>query len=138
MKRTMERVIPGTALALAMILLVAGVTPPEPAMAAPARETVYKVVWPESHWAGKAIPLAPRLSSLEGKTIAFLGGGFRAEEMFPILESLLRAKYSNIKFIPLGQLPTLTASEPGGPELAELSAALKSKGADATFSGVGG
>ena len=50
------------------------------------RET-YRVVWPRGAKAVQATDVAPRLSTLDGKTIGQLWDDlFRGDEIFPILE----------------------------------------------------
>ncbi len=60
-----------------------------------------EVVWPSGRRAQQAQPLAPRLDTIEGKTI----GGvccsrFYFEETWPLVQQLLRAKYSGVNFVP--------------------------------------
>ena len=55
-------------------------------MVAPAavKEGVYKVVSPLGEPVTKMITMAPRLNTLEGKTIGEIwNGGFRGDESFP-------------------------------------------------------
>ena len=48
----------------------------------------YAVVWPRSAKAVEIKPLAKRLDTIEGKTIAFLWDDlFRGDEIWPILEA---------------------------------------------------
>ena len=121
-------------LALTLPLLMAGqegqkMPPPLKAgTAATGKETVYAVISPVSKWGGKVIPLAPRLDTLEGKTIAEVGGTFKGPETFAVLEELLKQKYPGIRFIPLNELRA------EGEALGKL---LKSKGADAVIAGNG-
>ena len=128
----MRRVVfPG--LVLVALWMAAGVSPA--AAADPAADTVYEVVWPESPWRGKRVPLAPRLNALQGKTICELGGGaFHADKTFPMLENMLKAKYPGIKFVSLDEMKD--ASGEGGPseKFAEI---VKAKGCDAIITGNG-
>jgi hypothetical protein len=60
----------------------------------------YEAYWPRTPRQTRISPLAPRLKSLEGKTIAFLWDEiFRGDEIFAILEETLSKRYSNMRFI---------------------------------------
>ena len=51
---------------------------------------IYRVVWPRGAGTVRASDVAPRLSTLEGKTIGQLWDDlFRGDEIFPILEEEL-------------------------------------------------
>ena len=57
-------------------------------------------VWPRGAKAAGAKPLAKRLDTLEGKTVAFLWDYmFRGDEIFPLIERELGAAYPGVKFI---------------------------------------
>ena len=59
-----------------------------------------EVVWPLGRVAVPKQPLAPRLDTLEGKTICGLyNGSFRFEETWPLVKQLLSKKYPGIKFV---------------------------------------
>ena len=54
---------------------------------------IYRVVWPRGASTVQASDVAPRLSTLEGKTIGQLWDYlFRGDEIFPILEDELRGR----------------------------------------------
>ena len=60
----------------------------------------YSVYWPRTPRQVEVRPLAKRLGTLEGKTIAFLWDYlFRGDEIFPILQRLLAARFPAMKFI---------------------------------------
>ncbi len=57
-------------------------------------------LWPRGAKAAGAKPLARRLDSLEGKTVAFLWDYmFRGDEIFPLIERELTAAYPGVKFV---------------------------------------
>lgn len=60
----------------------------------------YRVVWPRSARTVEAKALAPRLTSLAGKTIGFVWDFlFRGDEIWPLLKQELSARYSGLKFV---------------------------------------
>ena len=62
--------------------------------------TEYEVVWPRSPRTIKINPVAKRLETLRGKTIAQLWDYiFRGDEIFPILEEELSKRFPDTKFI---------------------------------------
>ena len=59
-----------------------------------------EVVWPSGKFAQPSQPLAPRLDTLEGKTICELSNGvFYFDKTWPLIQQLLREKYPGIKFV---------------------------------------
>jgi hypothetical protein len=91
----------------------------------------------------KAASLAPRLDTLNGKTVCEIwNGGFKADVMFPIIEQMLRERYPTVKMIPFTEFPTVTISSLGSGKKAEtleaVRAALLAKGCDAVITGNGG
>ncbi len=103
-----------------------------------------KVVSPIGEELGdKKTPLAPRLASLDGKTVCEIwNGGFKADVMFPIIEKMLRERYSNVNVVPFTEFPAVTIDSL---ELAKkeqtleaVRAALVAKGCDALITGNGG
>jgi len=49
-------------------------------------EETYSALWPRGEKTVEIAPLAPRLDTLEGKTVAFMWDYlFRGDEIFPIL-----------------------------------------------------
>ena len=113
-------------------------------MEAPAaKDGVYEVVSPLGESVIRMMNMAPRLSTLEGKTICEIWNeGFRGDESFPIIEKMLRERYPAIKLIPYTEFPlaTIASLHPETKEetLAALSAAIKKKGCDAVITGNGG
>ena len=64
-------------------------------------------VWPGAGAAAGAKPLARRLHTLEGKTVAFLWDYmFRGDEIFPLIERELSAAYPGIAFVGYGTFGT--------------------------------
>ena len=58
------------------------------------RTGTYAVVWPRSEKSVTVKPLAPRLATLEGKTVAFLWDYlFRGDEIWPILSEAWRSAF---------------------------------------------
>jgi hypothetical protein len=91
----------------------------------------------------KTVSLAPRLDTLNGKTVCEIwNGGFKADVMFPIIEQMLRERYPAVKMVPFTEFPTVTISSLGSGKKAEtldaVRAALLTKGCDAVITGNGG
>lgn len=91
----------------------------------------------------QAASLAPRLDTLNGKTVCEIwNGGFKADVMFPIIEQMLRERYPAIKIISFTEFPTVTISSLGSGNKAQtleaVRAALLAKGCDAVITGNGG
>ena len=60
----------------------------------------YEVVWPSGERKLKQRPLARRLDTLNGKTVAQLWDYlFAGDEVFAALEEKLRAQYPDVKFV---------------------------------------
>ena len=102
----------------------------------------YSVVSPRGEKTSEMITMAPRLETLEGKTICMIAGdAFKAEVTFPKIQELLKAKYPAAKVVPYSDMPYY---EPGAygpspdPEREEVSAAIIIEGCDAVISGNGG
>jgi len=84
---------------------------------------------------------APRLGSLDGKTIGEIWNGvFKGDQTFPIIRKLLQHKYPSIKIIPYTEFPHNSGSDNPSQqrELAQRIAVMaKEKGCDAVISGNG-
>ena len=97
----------------------------------------YDVVWPRAPRQMKAKKLAPRLDTLNGKTIAQLWDFiFSGDKVFEALEQGIRARYPDARFISWREF----GNTHGGDErkiLAGLPQRLKELGADAVISGMG-
>jgi hypothetical protein len=60
----------------------------------------HAVYWPRGRKTVSMKPLSPRLKTLEGKKVAFLWDYlFRGEEIFPIIQSQLSARYPGMTFV---------------------------------------
>jgi len=63
-------------------------------------ETLYEVVWPSGDRRQKMRPLAKRLDTLEGKTVAQLWDYlFAGDEVFLALEAELKKDYPGVKWV---------------------------------------
>ena len=61
---------------------------------------IHDVVWPRAARQMEIAPVAPRLDTLEGKTVAQLWDYlFRGDEVFDYLEAGLKERYPSIKFV---------------------------------------
>ncbi len=97
----------------------------------------YAVVWPRGPKTAKLVDLAPRLESLEGKRIAILWDYlFRGDEIFPLLEQELAARYPGLSFVPWTEFGT-THGEGEHEVLAGLAQRFVELEVDAVVSGMG-
>jgi UDP:flavonoid glycosyltransferase YjiC (YdhE family) len=97
----------------------------------------YAVVWPRSPKTAQVVELAKRPASLEGATIAFLWDYlFRGDEIFPIIERELSARYPNVTFVPYQTFGT-THGEGEHEVIAAMADKLGELGVDAVVSGMG-
>ena len=61
---------------------------------------LYEVVWPSGERKQTMRPLAKRLDTLNGKTVAQLWDFlFAGDEVFAVLEESMRARYPGVKFV---------------------------------------
>ena len=97
---------------------------------------IYRVVWPRGPMTMQATDVAPRLDTLEGKTIGQLWDDlFRGDEIFPMLEEQLTRRYPGVRFVRYDVFGS-THGRDEGRVLAELPAKLKSLEVDAVISGM--
>ena len=97
----------------------------------------YEVLWPRGPKQMGIRPLAPRLESLEGKTVAQLWDFmFRGDEVFALLEEALQARFPKVRFVSWRVLGNTHAADERE-MLAELPRRLKELGVDAAISGMG-
>ncbi len=95
------------------------------------------VYWPRGAKTIEAKPLAQRVATLEGKTVAFLWDYlFRGDEIFPVVQRELSARYPGMRFISHDEFGS-THGEDEHRILASLPLRLKSLGVDAVVSGMG-
>ena len=97
----------------------------------------HRVVWPRAPRVVVPGKLAPRLPTLQGRTIAFLWDSvFRGDEIFPVLEGALRHRFPGARFVGWDAFgSTFGGEEPR--TIAELPGRLRQLGVDAVVSGVG-
>ncbi len=98
---------------------------------------IYSVVWPRAPRTVEAEPLAPRLGTLEGKTVAFAWDYiFRGDEIWTLLGEGLAARYPGMRFVGWEEFGSTH-----GPDerqiVAGLGAKLRSLGVDGLVSGMG-
>jgi hypothetical protein len=107
-----------------------------PTMRDAADEGIERVVWPRAMRRAEPRPLAKRLDTLEGKTIAQLWDDlFRGDEIFPMLEEALLRRYPGVRFVGYRAF----GSTHGGDEqkvIAEMPERLRELGVDAVISGM--
>ncbi|MBV8773383.1 MAG: hypothetical protein JO166_13790 [Deltaproteobacteria bacterium] len=97
----------------------------------------YDVVWPRSPRTIKIKPVATRLDTLRGKTIAQLWDYiFRGDEIFPILEKELNKRFPDTKFVNYSKFGS-THGDKEHEVVASIPAKLKEYSADAVISGMG-
>lgn len=96
-----------------------------------------EVVWPLGKVTSKAQALAPRLDTLEGKTICGLSDGlFHFEETWPLIAQLLSRKYPGVK-LAFWEESGLAETTPELLRLKALPCKLREHGCDAVISGRG-
>jgi hypothetical protein len=97
----------------------------------------YQVVWPRGKKITDRAEAAPRLENLGGKTVAELWDYvFRGEEIFPLIESELSARFPDIKFLRPDRFGNTHCDEERE-VLAALPDKLRELGVDAVISGMG-
>jgi hypothetical protein len=97
----------------------------------------YAVVWPRAAKTVEVAEPAPRLPSLEGKKVAFLWDYlFRGDEIFPLLEAQLSARYPTMSFVGYQEFGT-THGEGEHALIEGLGKQLRDLGVDAVVSGMG-
>ena len=101
------------------------------------KSEIHNVVWPRAARQMEFAPVAPRLDTLEGKTVAQLWDYlFRGDEVFDHLEAGLKERYPSIKFVSWEDF----GSTHGADErqiLADLPRKMETLGVDAVISGMG-
>ncbi len=98
---------------------------------------MYEVVWPRGKKTVAGMPLAKRLDTLSGKTVAELWDWlFHGDTIFPMLEEELSKRYPGVKFISYKKFES-THSAKEAEMVAGLHRQLKDYGVDAVISGIG-
>ena len=96
----------------------------------------YEVYWPRAERQQKRKALAPRLETLEGKTVAQLWDFiFRGDEIFETLEEALKARYPGIRFVSWREFGN-THGKDERKIVAGLPERMKALGVDAVISGM--
>ena len=96
----------------------------------------YEVNWPRAERQQKRKALAPRLETLEGKTVAQLWDFvFRGDEIFETLEEALKARYPGIRFVSWREFGN-THGKDERKIVAALPERMKALGVDAVISGM--
>ena len=105
-------------------------------MATQSNDGYYEAYWPRAPRQQRMRALAPRLGSLEGKTVAQLWDQlFKGDVVFDLLEQGLKERFPGIRFVSWREF----GSTHGGEEkeaLAALPQRLKALGVDAVISGM--
>jgi len=96
----------------------------------------YAVYWPRAARQVQRKPLAPRPSSLEGRTVAQLWDFlFRGDEVFALLEEGLKARYPGVRFVSWREFGNIHGSDERA-VVQGLPARLRELGADAVITGI--
>jgi len=96
----------------------------------------YEVFWPRAPRQMQQRELAPRLDSLEGKTIAQLWDYlFKGDEVFALLEQGIRARHPEVRFVSWREFDSTHGDEEKA-ALAALPERFKQLGVDAVISGM--
>jgi len=96
----------------------------------------YEAYWPRGARQQKTRALAPRLDTLEGKTVAQLWDYlFKGDEVFALLEEDLKRRYPGIKFVSWREFGS-THADDEKEALAALPKRFKELGVDAVISGM--
>ncbi len=96
----------------------------------------YEVLWPRAPRQMQQRTLAPRLNSLEGKTVAQLWDYlFKGDEVFELLEEGLKARFPGVRFVSWREFGSTHGDEEKD-ALAALPKRFKEMGVDAVLSGM--
>ena len=103
----------------------------------PSDDGHYEALWPRSPRQSKLKPLAKRLDTLEGKTIAQVWDFvFRGDEVFAALEEGLKDRFPNIRWISYREFGSTHGSDERQ-VVASLADKFKALEVDAMISGMG-
>ena len=97
----------------------------------------YEALWPRSPRQAKVKALAPRLATLEGKTVAQVWDQvFRGDEVFEFLEQGLKERFPGVRFVSWREFGNTHGSDERE-VVAGLPRRVKEMGIDAVISGMG-
>lgn len=100
-------------------------------------EQQYEAYWPRSPRQTQLKPLAKRLDTLDGKTIAQLWDcTFRGDEIYLILEEELKKRYRDLRFISWREFGNIHGAEERE-IVADLPRRFKEMGVDAVLTSMG-
>ena len=96
----------------------------------------YEVLWPRAERQQEGKALAPRLATLDNKTVAHLWDYlFRGDEIMAVLEESLKERYPGIRFVSWREFGNTHGSDERR-IVAGLPQRLKELGVDAVISGM--
>jgi hypothetical protein len=105
-------------------------------------EPLYSVVSPLGDCTARMITMAPRLDTLDGKTVGLVWNhAFKADITLPAIGESLKHQYPRITIIPYSEIDAAIRAAARARSLTEaevLQAVFKEKGFDAVISGNGG
>jgi len=100
-------------------------------------EERYDVVWPRGTKRVERQALAPRLPSLEGRTLALLWNHvFRGDEILPVVERELRSRYRGLNVVSWSTFGSIYGAEERR-TIAALPERFRELGVDGVISAVG-
>ncbi len=98
--------------------------------------TMERVLWPRGRKTAEVTPLAPRVTTLEGKTIGELWDDlFRGDEIFPMLRDELARRFPGVRFVEYRTFGS-THGRDERKVVAELPERLRRHAVDAVISGM--
>lgn len=101
-------------------------------------EPVYEVTWPLGRSAITEIEVKPRIADLSKSTVAHLSHyGFRHDEMIPVIEQEMTARYPGIRFVEPEWFGNIHGPRHGKDALPVLPEKLRAHGVDAVITGIG-
>jgi hypothetical protein len=99
---------------------------------------IYEVMHPVGEAASHPASSAPRLDTLNGKTLCEVwNAGYRGDRTFPKIRELLEKRYPGVKIVPYTEFP-LARHYDIDEILKDLPQLLRQKGCEALISGNGG
>lgn len=106
-------------------------------MSTVSQDGYYEVLWPRSPRQVQVKRLAPRLASLEGKTVAQLWDyQYRGDEVFEWLEEALTARFPGARFVNWREFGSTRGSDERK-VIAALPQRFRELGVEAVISGMG-